>query len=64
MLLVKKSIETADFIAIDTEFSGKFYKFKFPIGYTEKLEDRGHDYDDVEERYQKIKYVCEKFVAF
>lgn len=34
------------------------------IGYTEKLEDKGHDYDDVEERYQKVKYVCDKFIAF
>jgi hypothetical protein len=38
---IKKSLETADFIAIDTEFSG----------YTIDINDKGHDFDTVEERY-------------
>jgi poly(A)-specific ribonuclease len=33
-------------------------------GYTLGLEDKPHDYDTVEERYQKVKHVCTKFVAF
>ena len=52
--LVKKSIETADFIAMDTEFSGtlpRIFVLMWFIGYTATLEDKGHDYDDVEERY-------------
>lgn len=28
------------------------------------LEDKAHDYDTVEERYQKLKHVCSKFTAF
>ena len=62
--LVKSSIESADFIAMDTEFSGTAsLKFIF-LGYTVGLDDKGHDYDILEERYQKLKFVCQKFVAF
>jgi poly(A)-specific ribonuclease len=28
------------------------------------LDDKGHEYDTLEERYQKLKFVCQKFVAF
>lgn len=48
MPLIKESLLTADFIALDTEFSG----------YSASLEDKHHDYDTPEERYQKIKFVC------
>ena len=28
------------------------------------MEDKGHEYDTVEERYQKMKFSCQKFIAF
>ncbi|CDW82058.1 oxysterol binding family protein [Stylonychia lemnae] len=52
--LIKESIQTAEFIAIDTEFSG------FQVS----DDDKPHDYDTVEERYQKIKYNVQKYLAF
>ena len=63
---LQKSIDSADFISFDTEFSGKsFTKFTVQcIGYSVRLEDRGHDYDTLEERYQKLKYVCSSFLCF
>lgn len=52
--LITKSLHSADFIAFDTEFSG------LSVGF----EDRGHDYDSVEDKYQKLKYNCERMNAF
>ena len=52
--LIEDSIDQADFIAMDLEFSG----------YTAGPDDKEHDYDTVEERYQKIRSVINKFVAF
>lgn len=52
--IVKKSIESADFIAIDTEFSGKFHliaTYIYSLGYSASIEDKQHEYEDVEERY-------------
>lgn len=34
------------------------------VGYTIGLDDKSHDYDSAEERYQKMKHVCSKFLAF
>lgn len=34
------------------------------VGYTVGLDDKGHDYDTLEERYQKLKFVVQKFIAF
>jgi len=36
----------------------------FLLGYSANLEDKPHDYDTVEERYQKVRYACQKFIAF
>jgi len=52
--LVKDSINEADFIAIDTEFSG----------YNSCLEEQCHEYNTTEQRYKKMKAVIKKFVAF
>ena len=52
--LIEDSIDQADFIAMDLEFSG----------YTAGPDDKEHDYDTVEERYQKIRSVINKFIAF
>lgn len=49
-----ESIEKAEYIAIDCEFSG----------YTAGPDDKEHEYDTTEERYQKIRSVINKFVAF
>ena len=40
-------------MAFDTEFTG------FSIS----EEDRGHDYDNYEDRYQKLRYVCSRCKA-
>ena len=56
--MVKESIMNADFIAFDTEFSGKVYWGANFSGLTVGIEDKGHDYDMVEDRYQKIKHNC------
>ena len=48
------SVKTADFIAIDSEFSG------LNVGY----EDILHGYDEAEERYQKLKHNCSTMNAF
>ena len=39
--LIKDSIDEAEFISLDTEFSG----------YSDTPDDKEHDYDTVEERY-------------
>ena len=51
---IQKSIISADFITIDTEFSG------LSVGY----EDKSHGFDQAEDRYQKIKHNCSRMNAF
>jgi len=51
---VLSSIESADFIAIDSEFSG------LSIGF----EDKQHWYDTTEDQYQKVKHTCQRMNAF
>ena len=38
---------------MDTEFTG----------YSACKQDKGHQYDTLEDRYQKLKYVCQRFKA-
>lgn len=52
--LIRKSIDTADFIAIDSEFSGLIVGF----------DDKQHDFDTIEDKYQKIKHNCQRMNAF
>lgn len=52
--LILKSLETADFIAQDTEFSG------LSVGF----EDKDHDYDTLESKYQKFMHICRRMNAF
>ena len=56
------SIKRAEFISIDTEFSGKqalvgvvILIYLLDIGYTKGIEDRPNEYETVEERYRKVK---------
>ena len=51
---ILSSIESADFIAIDSEFSG------LSIGF----EDKQHWYDTTEDQYQKVKHTCQRMNAF
>lgn len=48
------SIEQADFIAIDTEFSGC----------SSSMEEEASEYDTTEEQYQKLRTAINKFIAF
>lgn len=52
--LIRESIEQSDYFSIDLEFSG----------YTAHKDDRGHDYDTNESRYQKLRSVVSKFIGF
>lgn len=52
--LIQKSIDSAEFIAFDTEFSG------LSVGF----DDKQHDYDSVEDKYQKLKHNCQRMNAF
>ena len=52
--LIKKSVDSADFIAFDFEFSGLNTCF----------EDITHDYDCDESRYQKLKNTVQRMYAF
>ena len=52
--LVFESIDKADFISFDLEFSG----------FEDKEDDKPHNYNTEEERYQKIRTVINKFRAF
>ena len=49
-----QSIKTADFVTIDTEFSG------LTVGY----DDQTNTFDTIEERYQKYKHCCTRMNAF
>ena len=49
-----ESVLSADFIAVDTEFSG------LSVGF----EDKAHGFDQTEERYQKLKHNCSRMNAF
>ncbi|CAI2361918.1 unnamed protein product [Moneuplotes crassus] len=51
--VVKEAVNECDIMAFDTEFTG------FSIS----IEDRGHDYDSIEDRYQKLKFVCSQCKA-
>lgn len=42
---IKESIHGCDFITMDTEFTG----------YSASKQDKGHAYDTIEDRYQKVK---------
>ena len=52
--LIIESVKTADFIAIDSEFSG------LSVGF----EDQSHIFDSLEDRYQKYKHCCSRMNAF
>ena len=52
--LIKKSVESADFIAFDFEFSGL----------NTCPEDMSHDYESDESKYQKLKNTVQKCNAF
>ena len=49
-----ESIRAADFIALDTEFSG------LSVGF----QDQVHAFDQVEDRYQKLRHNCMRMNAF
>lgn len=51
---ILSSIRSADFVALDTEFSGLCID----------SEDQIHAYDQVEDRYQKLKHNCARMNAF
>ena len=38
--------------------------FCFSVGYNVGLNDNHNEYDTVEERYQKVKYEVQSFIAF
>ena len=48
------SIQTADFIAIDSEFSGLVVD----------VDDHVNDFDDIETKYQKYAHCCQRMNAF
>ena len=52
--LVIESINNADYVAIDCEFSG----------HTASLESAMNDYDTIEEKYQKLRCAINRFIAF
>ncbi len=51
---IAKSIQTAEFIAFDTEFSGSH------VG----IQDKPHEYDTLDDKYRKNASAVKKFVAF
>lgn len=52
--LCLEGIADADFVAIDCEFSG----------HTASHDSALHDYDTLEEKYQKLRSAINKFIAF
>ncbi|CDW88855.1 c transferase [Stylonychia lemnae] len=61
--LIEDSIFQADFISIDTEFSGKKLNFNMIQGYCANDDEKSCEYDSVEVRYQKIKAAVQRFSA-
>ncbi len=49
-----ESVLSADFITVDTEFSG------LSVGF----EDKAHGFDQAEDRYQKLRHNCTRMNAF
>jgi hypothetical protein len=64
MPLIKESIAAAEFIGFDTEFSGKTCRFYGILGLNVGYDDRQHDYDTVEDRYQKLMHNCTRMNTF
>lgn len=64
--LFQASVQSADFIAFDTEFSGipcspnLFSCIGLTVGY----DDKHHEYDTIEDRYQKLKHNCSRMNTF
>ena len=52
--LIRKSIATAEFIAIDSEFSGNKVT----------LDDKPHEFDTFEDKYRKNSRAIKQFLAF
>ena len=52
--LITKSIQTADFIAFDTEFSGSKLT----------LDDKPHDFDTFADKYRKNSFAVKSLLAF
>eukprot|EP00830_Metopus_es_P000994 TRINITY_DN10871_c0_g1_i1.p1 TRINITY_DN10871_c0_g1~~TRINITY_DN10871_c0_g1_i1.p1 ORF type:complete len:522 (-),score=108.22 TRINITY_DN10871_c0_g1_i1:10-1575(-) len=48
------AITNCDFVSVDTEFTG----------ITLSLRDRGHQYDTMEDRYQKLKFICQNYLSW
>lgn len=53
--LMRRSIASADFIALDTEFSG--------LNVNDGI-DGVNPFDQVEDRYQKLSHNCRRMYAF
>ena len=49
-----ESVKTADFVCIDSEFSG------LNVGF----EDQQNGFDELEDRYQKLRHNCKRMNAF
>ena len=62
--LIRESIHSADFIAFDTEFSGSRVSLTRLLGLSVGFADRQHEYDTVEDRYQKLKHNCTRMNTF
>ena len=52
--VLSKSIQTAEFIAFDTEFSGSH----------SGISDKPHEYDSFDDKYKKNASSVKKFIAF
>jgi hypothetical protein len=63
--LIKESIQSADFITFDSEFSGKdtVDLNNMFVGLSESINDRHNEFDSVEDRYQKLVHVCSRMAA-
>ncbi len=67
--LIKESIQSADFISFDSEFSGNNQlingtsEYMCCIGLSESINDRHNEFDSIEDRYQKLMHVCSRMTA-